>query len=104
MLGHARADLDVIIEDEVVVAVPAQQGAGVLVVEVLKLQHSLGPPTQHSCHKLINQLHHTVFAQHYETQVQRIKKSSLQFSFMPVVTIMKRGIHALHHGMSDPSI
>lgn len=53
---EAEVDLDVVIEDEVVVAVPLQEGPGMLLVEILKLQHCLGPPRQHSCHKLIHQL------------------------------------------------
>jgi len=40
-------DLDVIIENKVVVSVPLQEGAGMLLVEVLKLQHCLGPSPQH---------------------------------------------------------
>jgi len=51
-----KIDLDVVVEDKVVVAVPLQEGAGMLLVEVLKLQHCLGPSPQHSCHKLIHQL------------------------------------------------
>ena len=36
---EAEVDLDVVIEDEVVVAVPLQEGPGMLLVEILKLQH-----------------------------------------------------------------
>ena len=52
----AETDLDVVIEDKVVVTVPLQKGPGMLLVEVLKLQHCLGPPPQDGCHKLIHQL------------------------------------------------
>jgi len=53
---EAEIDLDVVVEDKIVVTVPLQEGPGVLLVEVLKLQHCLGPSPQHSCHKLIHQL------------------------------------------------
>jgi len=48
---EAEIDLDVVVEDKIVVTVPLQEGPGVLLVEVLKLQHCLGPPPQHGCHK-----------------------------------------------------
>ena len=53
---EAEIDLDVVVEDKIIVAVPLQEGPGVLLVEVLKLQHCLGPPPQHGYHKLIHQL------------------------------------------------
>ena len=54
---HTCAHLDVIIEDQVLMLVALQQGVSILQLEVLKLQHRLGPPTHHCFHKLIQDLH-----------------------------------------------
>ncbi len=54
-----RAYLDVIIEDQMLVLVALQQCVSVLQLEVLKLQHCLGPSAHHCLHKLIQQLQQT---------------------------------------------
>ena len=49
--------LDVIVEDQVQMLVALQQSVRILQLEVLKLQHCLGPPTHHRLHKLVQNLH-----------------------------------------------
>ena len=49
--------LDVIVEDQVLMLVALQESVGVLQLEVLELQHCLGPPAHHCLHKLIQNLH-----------------------------------------------
>ena len=51
--------LDVVIEDQVLVLVPLQECVGILQLEVLKLQHSLGPSAHHSLYKLVQELQPT---------------------------------------------
>jgi len=54
-----RAYLDVIIEDQMLVLVALQQCVSILQLEVLKLQHRLGPSAHHCLYKLIQQLQQT---------------------------------------------
>ena len=48
--------LDVVIEDQVLVLVALQECVGILQLEVLKLQHSLGPSAHDSLYELIQEL------------------------------------------------
>ena len=80
----AKIDLDVVIEDKVVVTVPLQEGPGMLLVEVLKLQHCLGPPPQDGCHKLIHQLQSPDRIRvHYAAHVRPALKSNS----MPLMSV-----------------
>ena len=51
--------LNVIIEDQMLVLVALQQCVSVLQLEVLKLQHRLGPSAHHRLYKLIQELQQT---------------------------------------------
>ena len=54
-----RLYLNVIIEDQMLVLVALQQCVSILQLEVLKLQHRLGPSAHHCLYKLIQQLQQT---------------------------------------------
>ena len=61
--------LDVIVEDQMLVLVALQQRMRILKLEILKLQHSFGPPTHHSFHKLIHDLQHSRYVGVYQNCV-----------------------------------
>ena len=80
--------LNVIIEDQMLVLVALQQCVSILQLEVLKLQHCLGPSAHHCFYKLIQQLQQTqtlLLSHHGRADVSHSQDKAAECSLMQLL-------------------
>lgn len=80
--------LNVIIEDQMLVLVALQQCVSILQLEVLELQHCLGPSAHHCLHKLIQELQQTqtlLLSQHGRAEISHSQDKAAECSPMQLL-------------------